>query len=103
VDRAPTRATLEAMREDQAGNPEGDDENDEDRPAPTPFDNPFFLPVLLWAFAGWCAWDIVTNAPAYQENPKFNEYGLLIMGVLALYFTWSAIREKRAERNKSSD
>jgi hypothetical protein len=103
VYRAPARATLAGMSEDQNGNPRSDDEDDEDRQASTPFDNPFFLPVLLWAFAGWFAFDIVTNAQAYQDNPKFNEYGLLIMGVLALYFTWSAVKEKRAEREKSSD
>ena len=91
------------MSKDQNEDPRNDEEDDEGQPASTPFDNPFFLPVLLWAFAAWCAWDIVTNAPAYQENPKFNEYGLLITGVLALYFTWSAIKEKRAEREKSSD
>jgi hypothetical protein len=103
VDRAPTRAILAAMSDDQNGNPQNDDGDDEGRQAPTPFDNPFFLPVLLWAFAGWFAYDIITNAEAYQNNPKFNEYGLLIMGVLALYFTWSAVKEKRAEREKSSD
>ena len=92
------------MSEDQRQNDnQQDDENGEDRPASTPFDNPFFLPVLLWAFAGWFAFDIVTKAQAYQDNPKFNEYGLLITGVLALYFTWSAIKEKRAEREKSPD
>ena len=91
------------MSGDQDGNPKNDDENGEDRPVSTPFDNPFFLPVLLWAFAGWFAYDIITNAEAYQNNPKFNEYGLLIMGVLALYFTWSAVKEKRAKREKSSD
>ncbi len=91
------------MSEDQKGNLQSDEEDDEGRPASTPFDNPFFLPVLLWAFAAWFAWDIVTNAPAYQESPKFNEYGLLVTGILALYFTWSAVKEKRAEREKSSD
>jgi hypothetical protein len=91
------------MSEDQNDNPRSDEEDGEGQPASTPFDNPFFLPVLLWAFAAWCAWDIVTNAPAYQENPKFNEYGLLVTGVLALYFTWSAVKEKRAERENSPD
>jgi len=91
------------MSGDQIGGPRNEDEDGEDRPASTPFDNPFFLPVLLWAFAGWFAFDILTNAQAYQDNPKFNEYGLLITGILALYFTWSAVKEKRAEREKSSD
>ncbi len=91
------------MSEDQREDDNTQNGGDEDGPAPTPFDNPFFLPVLFWAWAAYCAWDIVTNAPAYQEHPKFNEYGLLISGILALYFTWSAIKEKRAEREKSSD
>jgi len=105
VDRAPTRATLVGMSGDQRqdDNHRNDDEEGEERPAPTPFDNPFFLPVLLWAFAAWFGYDIVTNAPAYQDHPRFNEYGLVIMSVLALYFTWSAIKEKRAERERSSD
>lgn len=91
------------MSEDPKSNPQGEEEDDDGQPAATPFDNPFFLPVLLWAFAAWFAWDIVTNAPAYQDNPKFNEYGLVVTGVLALYFTWSAIKERRAEREKSPD
>ena len=93
------------MSEDQrqSENPQNDDEEGDDQSASTPFDNPYFLPALFWAWALYCAWDILTNAPAYQENPKFNEYGLLISGILALYFTWSAIKEKRAEREKSSD
>jgi len=38
-----------------------------------------------------------------QYNPKFNIGGLLVMSVGALYFTWSAIKERRAEREKSPD
>jgi hypothetical protein len=98
---------LVAMSEDQrqGDDPEHDydDEEVEGEPASTPFDNPFFLPVLLWAFAAWFGYDIVTNAEAYQNNPKFNEYGLVIMGVLALYFTWSAVKEKRAKSEDPSD
>jgi hypothetical protein len=105
VDRTLTRAILAPMSEDQhqTDDPQDDDEHREDGPASTPFDNPFFLPVLLWAFAAWFGYDIITNAQAYQDNPKFNEYGLLAMGVLATYFTWSAIKERRAEREDSSD
>ena len=80
-----------------------EEEEAEDRAPPNPFDNPFLLPGLLWVFAAWCAFDILTNAEAYQENPKFNEYGLMISAALALYFTWSAIKERRAEREKSPD
>jgi membrane associated rhomboid family serine protease len=91
------------MSEDQNDNPRSDEEDGEGRPASTPFDNPFFLPVLLGAFALWCAWDIITNDPAYQDHPWFNIGGLVIGGVLALYFTWSAVKERRAEREKSPD
>lgn len=95
------------MSEDQrqGDDPEHDydDEEVEDEPASTPFDNPFFLPVLLWAFAAWFGYDIVTNAEAYQNNPKFNQYGLVIMSILALYFTRSAIKEKRAKSEDPSD
>jgi hypothetical protein len=93
------------MSEDQHQNddPQNHDEEGEDPPAPNPFDNPFFLPVLFWAGVAWFAFDIVTNAQAYQDNPKFNEYGLVVVSVLALYFTWSAIKEKRAKSEESSD
>ena len=104
MDCASTRATLAGMSEDQRQDDDLQaDENDEDRQASTPFDNPFFLPVLLWAFAAWFGYDIVTNAEAYQNNPKFNEYGLMITSALALYFTWSAVKERRAKREKSPD
>jgi hypothetical protein len=105
VDCAVTHAILAEMSEDQhpSDDHQDDEEHGEDGPASTPFDNPFFLPVLLWAFAGWFGFDIVTNAQAYQDNPKFNEYGLLAMSALAIYFTWSAIKERRAEREDSSD
>jgi hypothetical protein len=89
VDCASTRATLVGMSED--------------RPAPTPFDNPFFLPVLLWAGAAWFGYDIVTDAEAYQNYPLFNQGGFALLSVLAIYFTWKAIKERRAERENSSD
>jgi hypothetical protein len=82
--------------------PEGDRE-EESGPASTPFDNPFFLPAVLWALALWFGWDIVTDAEAYQNYPKFNLGGFAILGVLASYFTWSAIKEKRAEREGRVD
>jgi hypothetical protein len=93
------------MSEDQHqnDNPQNDDEEAEDQPAPTPFDNPFFLPVLLWAGAAWFGYDIVTDAEAYQNYPLFNQGGLALLSVLAIYFTRSAIKEKRAEREKSPD
>ncbi len=57
------------------------------------FDNPWFLPVLLWLFVGWFGWDIVTNAEAYQKYPNFNRGGLVISGLLALYYSWTAARD----------
>ncbi|MCH8890019.1 MAG: hypothetical protein IH827_02900 [Myxococcales bacterium] len=105
MDRAPTRATLVEMSEDrlQNDNPRDPDKEGDDRPASTPFDNPFFLPVLLWAFAAYFGYDIVTDAEAYQNYPLFNQGGFALLSALAIYFTWSAIKEKRAERDKSSD
>jgi hypothetical protein len=72
-------------------------------PSPTPFDNPFFLPVVLWALAVWFAWDVVTGAEAYQKYPMFNIGGLAILTPAAIYFTWSAIKERRAKSEASGD
>ncbi len=87
------------MSEDQRqnDNPQNDDEEGDDQSASTPFDNPYFLPVLLWAFAAYFGYDIVTDAEAYQKYPLFNQGGFALLSVLAIYFTWSAIREKRNE------
>jgi len=97
VDGAATRATLVGMSEDprQSDNPQNDDEEGDDQSASTPFDNPYFLPVLLWAFAAYFGYDIVTDAEAYQKYPLFNQGGFAVLSVLASYFTWSAIKEKR--------
>jgi len=91
------------QNDEPKGDDPGDDPGDDDRTASTPFENPYFLPAVFWAWAAWFGYDIATNAQAYQDNPKFNEYGLVITGVLALYLTWSAIRKKRAKRKGSSD
>jgi hypothetical protein len=72
-------------------------------PSPTPFDNPFFLPVVLWALAVWFAWDVVTGAEAYQKYPMFNIGGLVILTPAAIYFTWSAIKERRAKSEAPGD
>jgi hypothetical protein len=87
------------MSEDQrqSDNPQNDDEEGDDQSASTPFDNPYFFPVLLWAFAAYFGYDIVTDAEAYQNYPLFNQGGFALLSVLAIYFTWSAIREKRNE------
>jgi hypothetical protein len=87
----------------QDDDPQSDDAEVEEGPAPTPFDNPFFLPVLLWAIAAWFGYDIVTDAEAYQEYPLFNQGGFALLSVLAAWFTWSAIKERRAERENSPD
>ena len=75
----------------------------DDGQAGTPFDNPFFLPVILWALAAWFGWDVVTEAEAYLEYPMFNIGGLVILTPAAIYFTWSAIKEKRAADEGSND
>ena len=87
------------MSEDQrqSDDPQNNDEEGDDQSASTPFDNPYFLPVLLWAFAAYFGYDIVTDAEAYQNYPLFNQGGFALLSVLAIYFTWSAIREKRNE------
>lgn len=76
-------------------------EYEDEAPAATPFDNPYFLPVVLWGLAGWFGFDIVTNAQAYQDYPNFNRGGFAVLSVAALYFTRSAIREKRAMRENA--
>jgi hypothetical protein len=102
VDCASTHAILAGMAEDQDDNQQIDDEEGAGEPASTPFDNPFFLPVLLWAFAAWFGYDIVTNAEAYQNFPLFNQIGCAVFSLLALYFTRSAIKE-RNERERTPD
>ena len=82
--------------------PKADDE-EESAPASTPFDNPFFLPAILWALALYFGYDIVTNAEAYQEWPRFNQGGFAILSVAAIYYSWSAIKEKRAESERRID
>ncbi len=75
-----------------------EEEYEDEAPAATPFDNPYFLPAVLWGLAAWFGFDIVTNAEAYQEWPNFNRGGLAVFGLAAIWFTRSAIQEKRAER-----
>jgi hypothetical protein len=77
---------------------EGDDEDDE--VAPTPFDNPFFLPVILWGFAVWFVYDGWFNPE--MEWIKFNRGGAAVTIVLGAYYTWRAIRERRAEREQAA-
>jgi hypothetical protein len=63
--------------------------------APTPFDNPFFLPVILVGFAIWFTYDGWFNPD--MEWIKFNRVGAVITAVLGGYYTWRALKERRAE------
>src|SRR3990172_6590289 len=67
---------------------------DDEGPQPTPFDHPAFLPVLLWGFTAYFAWDVFTDAPAYREWPNFNRYGLGFGIAIATYATAQALRPR---------
>ena len=71
-------------------------EEEDDELASTPFDNPFFLPVLLLLFAGWFIYDGWFNPD--MEWIKFNQVGAVVTSVLGAWFTYRAIRERRAGR-----
>ena len=74
---------------------DGEDEADsEEEYAPTPFDNPFFLPVLLIGFTVWFIYDGWFNPE--MEWIKFNRVGATVCSLLAIWFTFRAIRERRA-------
>ena len=88
--------------EDRDASAGAGDSEAEDEQASTPFDHPFFLPVLLWAFAAWFGWDIVTDAEAYQKYPMFNWGGLILTTPIAVYYTWRAVQERR-EPGRSDD
>ena len=90
------------MSDDPRHESADDEPEDDGAPAETPFDNPFFLPVVLWALAAWFGWDIVTNAEAYQNYPRFNQGGFAVLSVLAIWFTRSAIKERQAERESGA-
>lgn len=82
--------------------PASDSEPEEERVS-TPFDNPYFLPVLLWAFAAWFGYDGFLNTDEHmQEHLSFNRYGFPILVVLAAYFTWRGIQEKRESEKSDS-
>jgi hypothetical protein len=78
---------------DENSSPTGDED---EGPPKTPFDNPFFLPVLLWIFAAWFGYDGWFNPE--MEWIKFNRYGFGVAALAAAWFTWKAVRERRAER-----
>jgi hypothetical protein len=75
----------------------------EEEVAPTPFDNPFFLPVVLVGFAIWFVYDGWFNPE--MEWIRFNRGGALVTSLLAAYFIWKALRERRAaqEAARSSE
>ena len=91
------------MSDDQERDPATPEGESEEEAASTPFENPFFFPVVLWGLALYFGYDIATNAEAFQKYPKFNWGGFAILTVAAIYFTRSAIIEKRAERERSGD
>jgi hypothetical protein len=68
--------------------------------APTPFDNPFFLPVVLIGFAIWFIYDGWFNPE--MEWIRFNRGGALVTSVLAAYYTWRAVQERRAGKGRGS-
>jgi len=82
------------------------EEDEEEEYAPTPFDNPFFLPVLLGGFALWLFYDGFLNNAFIQRNLEegdhfaiaFNRWGAPILAAFALWFTFKAFRERRADR-----
>ena len=83
---------------------EYEDEYEDEEAASTPFDNPYFLPAVLWGLAAWFGFDIVTDAQAYQDYPNFNRGGFGVLSLAAIWFTRSAILEKRAlSESESSD
>ena len=91
------------MSDEQERDPTTPEDGQEEEAASTPFDNPFFFPVILWGLALYFGYDIVTNAEAYQEWPRFNQGGFAILSVAAIYYSWSAIKEKRAESERRID
>ena len=89
------------MSEDQRQNDNQQNDDEERRRASRPRLRSTIrssFPCCSGRFAAWFGYDIVTDAEAYQNYPLFNQGGLALLSVLALYFTWSAIKEKRAER-----
>ena len=71
---------------------------EDDEPASTPFDKPYFLPLLLWAFAIWFGYDAFINQDEHMQDSFtlwFNRIGFPIVGLLALYFTFKAVKEMK--------
>jgi hypothetical protein len=77
--------------------------DEEEEIAPTPFDNPFFLPVVLIGMTLWLGYDGFLNKEFIERHTGdeawvvgFNRWGTLVVGVLAAWFTFRAIRERNA-------
>ncbi|MEE2679981.1 MAG: hypothetical protein VX546_15470 [Myxococcota bacterium] len=69
---------------------------EEERPPKTPFDNPLFLPVVLWAFTLWFAYD--AWIVPMEEHLAFNRYGFFVALAAAIWFTRTGLRERREEK-----
>jgi hypothetical protein len=86
--------------------PQGTEGGEAEEVAPTPFDNPFFLPVVLIGFALWLGYDGFLNEKFIADHQQpdqlwviaFNQWGAAVCGALAAYFSWKALRERRAAR-----
>ena len=75
--------------------------NEEEEIAPTPFDNPYFLPVVLIGMTLWLAYDGFLNTEFIESHTGdeawvvgFNRWGSLVVGVLAAWFTFRAVKER---------
>ena len=77
--------------EAQAAEPGDAGEDGDD--AGSPFDHPAFLPVLLWGLALWFGYDGWFNENI--EAVDFNRYGFGVLCVLAIWFTYQAVRDSR--------
>ena len=83
------RVGLETETQEGAEARAGEDEDD----GGSPFDHPAFLPVLLWGLALWFGYDGWFNENIEAVN--FNRYGFGVLCVLAIWFTYQAVRDSR--------
>ncbi len=80
------------MPEEPLDRDELENEPDDDGPPSTPFDHPLFLPVLLWGFTIWFAYDTFMDTDVGKEYRLFNEYGFGLSLFAAIYNTVDMIR-----------
>lgn len=76
------------------------DEGIDEEPPRTPFDNPFFLPVMLWLFTAWFAWD--AWIVPMEEHLEFNRYGFFVVLALAIWFTRKGLQEHREDKAREA-